>query len=260
MRLPATSPFDAAARRGVATLAAVSVLGGSLFGSPGEALAVLDAAATGKCVVSQCTVPLARCLTSPGCAANIACINTCTGKPDESECQIKCGDLFGDQASEVFNKCAVTDKKCVPQKQDDGSYPVPMASALAKGFKPSVLEGDWYISAGLNPAFDIFDCQLHRFETPSPTKLVGNLQARARARASNRRRRPPPPPPPPPPPRARPEPPLRRAMHHLVLIGDARAERGELTAPASARLSAPNSSDGASARAQFSDAPPPAAD
>ena len=36
MRLPATSPFDAAARRGVATLAAVSVLGGSLFGSPGS--------------------------------------------------------------------------------------------------------------------------------------------------------------------------------------------------------------------------------
>ena len=208
MRLPATSPFDAAARRGVATLAAVSVLGGSLFGSPGEALAVLDAAATGKCVVSQCTVPLARCLTSPGCAANIACINTCTGKPDESECQIKCGDLFGDQASEVFNKCAVTDKKCVPQKQDDGSYPVPMASALASGFKPSVLEGDWYISAGLNPAFDIFDCQLHRFETPSPTKLVGNLQARA---APFMRRNLPPllplpplplPLPPPPPPRA----------------------------------------------------------
>merc|ERR1719316_470621 len=55
-----------------------------------------------------------------------------------------------------------------------------MASALAKGFKPSVLEGDWYISAGLNPAFDIFDCQLHRFETPSPTKLVGNLQWRIR--------------------------------------------------------------------------------
>ena len=45
-------------------------------------------------------------------------------------------------------------------------------------------------------------------------------------------------------------------MHHLVLIGDARAERGELTALASARLSAPKPSDGARARAQFSDAPP----
>ena len=120
----------------------------------------------------------------------------------------------------------MTDKKCVPQKQDDGSYPLPMASALAKGFKPSVLEGDWYISAGLNPAFDIFDCQLHRFETPSPTKLVGNLQARAAPARRNlppplrlpplalplrRRRRHAPPPPPPPPLHA-----LRRAMHHLV--------------------------------------------
>ena len=191
------------------------------------------------------------------------------GKPDESECQIKCGDLFGDQASEVFNKCAVTDKKCVPQKQDDGSYPVPMASALAKGFKPSVLEGDWYISAGLNPAFDIFDCQLHRFETPSPTKLVGNLQARAAPPyAAIRRcrcrcpllpaaatRRPPPPPPPPPPPL------------HAAAPSDASScfnwrrgpNAGRLTAPASARRAHPNPLT-ARARAHSSDAPPPAAD
>ena len=26
----------------------------------------------------------------------------------------------------------------------------------------------WYISAGLNPTFDIFDCQVHFFSIPSP--------------------------------------------------------------------------------------------
>ena len=41
------------------------------------------------------------------------------------------------------------------------------------------LEGPWYISAGLNKAFDTFDCQLHKFEAPTPTKLVGNLQVLA---------------------------------------------------------------------------------
>ena len=42
-------------------------------------------------------------------------------------------------------------------------------------------------------------------------------------------------------------------MHHLVLIGDARAERGELTALASARLSAPNR---LTARARARNSPP----
>lgn len=66
----------------------------------------------------------------------------------------------------------------MPQRQDDGSYPVPKDSALVSKFSTDQLEGDWYISAGLNKAFDIFDCQLHKFNVPAPGKLVGNLQWR----------------------------------------------------------------------------------
>jgi len=122
--------------------------------------------------------PLARCVTDPTCAANLLCIQTCTGKPDEGECQIKCGDEFSNDVVGEFTTCAVSQKQCVPQRQDDGSYPVPKSSALAKKFSPEVLEGDWYISAGLNPAFDLFDCQLHKFNVPASNKLVGNLQWR----------------------------------------------------------------------------------
>ena len=93
--------------------------------------------------------------------------------------------------------------RCVPQRPDDGSWPVPKDETLVPKFETTVLEGDWYISAGLNKvrcaavlgldpshlapphrplpdpqAFDTFDCQLHRFEAPSPTTLVGNLQWR----------------------------------------------------------------------------------
>jgi len=116
--------------------------------------------------------------TSPSCLANLLCIQTCTNRPDESECQIKCGDKFTDAAVEAFTKCAVTDKQCVPQRQDDGAWPVPKTEVLDTKFKPEMLTGPWYISAGLNKAFDTFDCQLHRFESPSPSKLVGNLQWR----------------------------------------------------------------------------------
>lgn len=42
-------------------------------------------------------------------------------------------------------------------------------------FDTSKFTGDWYISAGLNPIFDTFDCQLHKFEAPAPQEVVGNL-------------------------------------------------------------------------------------
>merc|ERR1712166_389239 len=49
---------------------------------------------------------------------------------------------------------------------------------LVQKFSTEALEGTWDISAGLNKAFDIFDCQKHVFTAPSPQKLVGNLQWR----------------------------------------------------------------------------------
>jgi violaxanthin de-epoxidase len=66
----------------------------------------------------------------------------------------------------------------VPQRQDDGSWPVPNETTLVETFSPEKFTGDWYITAGLNKAFDTFDCQLHKFSSPKPQKLVGDLQWR----------------------------------------------------------------------------------
>jgi violaxanthin de-epoxidase len=141
-------------------------------------VAATDGAAIGKCLLQNCQIPLARCITNPTCLTNLACIQTCTNRPDEAECQIKCGDEFSNDVVGDFTKCAVTDKGCVPQRPDDGSWPVPKDEVLVQKFTTEALEGDWYISAGLNKAFDTFDCQLHKFTAPSPRKLVGNLQWR----------------------------------------------------------------------------------
>jgi len=140
--------------------------------------AMSDPAAVGRCVVSQCTGKLARCLTSPKCAANLVCINSCTGRKDESECQIRCGDLFENEVVGDFNACAVSQKKCVPQRQDDGAYPEPSPEAIVKKFDTRVFDGRWYISAGLNDAFDTFDCQVHFFNAPTPKTLYGQLNWR----------------------------------------------------------------------------------
>lgn len=37
-----------------------------------------------------------------------------------------------------------------------------------------LFRGTWYVSAGLNPAFDTFDCQMHEFDKPQVTKKKKN--------------------------------------------------------------------------------------
>lgn len=93
--------------------------------------------------------------------------------------QIKCGDLFENSVVDEFNECAVSRKKCVPQKSDLGEFPVPDPAILVKSFNLKDFNGKWYISSGLNPSFDTFDCQLHEFHTES-NKLIGNLSWRIR--------------------------------------------------------------------------------
>ncbi|KAM0935871.1 putative violaxanthin de-epoxidase [Dioscorea sansibarensis] len=139
----------------------------------------VDALKTCTCLLKECRVELAKCIANPSCAANVACLQTCNNRPDETECQIKCGDLFENNVVDEFNECAVSRKKCVPRKSDVGEFKVPDPSALVRNFNISDFNGKWYITRGLNPTFDTFDCQLHEFHVESG-KLVGNITWRIR--------------------------------------------------------------------------------
>lgn len=33
-------------------------------------------------------IELAKCIANPSCAANVACLQTCNNRPDETECQV----------------------------------------------------------------------------------------------------------------------------------------------------------------------------
>ena len=66
----------------------------------------------------------------------------------------------------------------MPQRQDDGAYPEPAPDSVVKKFDTRVFDGRWYISAGLNDAFDTFDCQVHFFNAPTPKTLYGQLNWR----------------------------------------------------------------------------------
>lgn len=137
----------------------------------------VDALKTCTCLLKECRLELAKCIANPSCAANVACLQTCNNRPDETECQIKCGDLFENSVVDEFNECAVSRKKCVPRKSDVGEFPVPDPAVLVGNFNMADFSGKWFITSGLNPTFDVFDCQLHEFHTES-NKLVGNLSWR----------------------------------------------------------------------------------
>lgn len=133
-----------------------------------------DALKTVSCLLKECRLEFAKCIANPSCAANVACLNTCNNRPDETECQIKCGDLFANSVVDEFNDCAVSRKKCVPRKSDVGEFPAPDPAVLVQNFNMNDFNGKWFISSGLNPTFDTFDCQVHEFHTEG-NQLVGNL-------------------------------------------------------------------------------------
>ncbi|GBG59530.1 hypothetical protein CBR_g38554 [Chara braunii] len=137
-----------------------------------------DLLKTCACLLRDCRLELAECIADPKCAANVACLNSCNNRPDETECQIGCGDLFEDATVDEFNKCAVSEKKCVPKRVDVGLYPVPAPSAVVENFSATDFEGKWFISKGYNPTFDAFDCQLHEFHANDPRSLTAKLQWR----------------------------------------------------------------------------------
>mmetsp|Transcript_42177 Transcript_42177/g.83013 ORF Transcript_42177/g.83013 Transcript_42177/m.83013 type:complete len:441 (+) Transcript_42177:104-1426(+) len=164
-------------RTKAASLIAGLALAGTLLATPNAAYGA-DGAAIGKCLLKSCQVELARCVTNPACLANLACIQTCNGRPDESACQIKCGDTFDNEVIGKFNDCAVSQKKCVPQRADDNTWPVPPEGSVVTKFDTNSFEGRWYISAGLNQIFDTFPCQVHFFEAPKPGLLYAKLNWR----------------------------------------------------------------------------------
>lgn len=137
-----------------------------------------DSGAIVSCLFQKCALPLGKCIVNPNCLANVICINTCNNRPDETECQIQCGNLFENDVVGEFNKCAVSDMSCVPKKEDDGSYPVPTPDKLVPKFDTSFFNGRLYITAGQNKLFDIFPCQVHFFTETEPGKFFGKLNWR----------------------------------------------------------------------------------
>lgn len=167
-------------QRAVTTTAALAASVALLLAAPGGQMAAdaADAKKVGTCLLQNCQSALATCLSDTTCVQNLACLQLCNGTPDETSCQIKCGDKYTSGAIDTFNSCAVSQKKCVPQRVDEGLYPVPPDCALDNTFDLNNFQGRWYITAGLNPLFDTFDCQEHFFASPEPGRVFAKINWR----------------------------------------------------------------------------------
>ena len=92
----------------VTTLLGLAIFVGGVTGpaltlSPSPAWAATDPSQIVGCLFQKCSVQLGKCILNPKCLANVVCINTCTGRPDEIGCQIKCGDIFENEVVGEFN-------------------------------------------------------------------------------------------------------------------------------------------------------------
>lgn len=101
-------------------------------------------------------------------------------------------DLYENKLLNRFTECTITENKCYPPLPPDIRYPAFRPSdrsslwqtdLLLEDESPLPLEkllrGRWYVEAGLNPAFDCFDCQSHNFypptTTPAATTVTSNI-------------------------------------------------------------------------------------
>jgi VDE lipocalin domain len=140
-----------------------------------------DAASGMVCVASKCGSVLQECVKDSTCLRGLGCFVACAANPTsatsggpvgEGACQVRCVDLYECDKLNAFTKCTLTENSCYPALAADPRYP-PLPRQLADTVDATrlrrLLNGRWYVSAGLNPAFDQFACQVHDFAAVAAT-------------------------------------------------------------------------------------------
>ncbi len=130
----------------------------------------------GICVVTHCAKELFECEIDSVCRTWSSCTQKCS--VSDTACQIRCGDLYkptDDTAKHInaFSECLISDNHCVAQQNMTCPVPdYPKGSVDIADFT-----GTWYITRGLNPLYDCFDCQVHSFrlDDGAAKPLVGDL-------------------------------------------------------------------------------------
>ena len=120
------------------------------------------------CFINKCGDQTKQLFSNPRGIKGVSCLGRCKG---EQSCATRCFAEFGSEDLDNWLSCTIEDYECVkvPKNIDNSAENVGYDTALKK-FDPSTLVGKWYKTDGLNPNYDLFDCQANTFEFTDDAK------------------------------------------------------------------------------------------
>lgn len=115
-----------------------------------------------SCFVNKCGEQTKNLFSNPRGIKGVTCLGRCKG---EQTCAMRCFAEFGSEDLNNWLSCTIEDNECVkvPKNIDNSAENVGY-TATVKKFDPKKLIGTWYKTDGLNPNYDLFDCQTNTFK------------------------------------------------------------------------------------------------
>jgi len=120
------------------------------------------------CFINKCGDQTKQLFSNPRGIKGVSCLGRCKG---EQSCATRCFAEFGSEDLDNWLSCTIEENECVkvPKNVDNSAENIGYSTAVKK-FDPSSLIGKWYKTDGLNPNYDLFDCQTNTFEFSDDTK------------------------------------------------------------------------------------------
>jgi VDE lipocalin domain len=121
-----------------------------------------------SCFINKCGIETKELFQNPRGIKGIVCLGQCKG---EQVCATRCFAEYGSTSLNNWLSCTIEDNECVkvPKSIDNSAEDIGYTTTI-KNFNPSSLVGTWYKTDGLNPNYDLFDCQTNTFELSSTSQ------------------------------------------------------------------------------------------
>lgn len=127
-----------------------------------------------SCFINKCGDQTKNLFSNPRGIKGVSCLGRCKG---EQSCATRCFAEFGSEDLNNWLSCTIEENECVkvPKNIDNSAENKGYDTAM-KNFDPRILIGRWWKTDGLNPNYDLFDCQSNTFEvTPGSEKDASEL-------------------------------------------------------------------------------------
>lgn len=136
------------------------------------------------CFVQQCGDQTKALFSNPRGIKGVSCLGRCKG---EQACATRCFAEFSSDSLNNWLSCTLEEHECVkvPKNSIDNSAENIGYTTAVKNFDSSSLTGSWYKTDGLNPNYDLFDCQTNTFSATNDQELDMGIFFRVRRPAES---------------------------------------------------------------------------